>query len=119
MIRFLIVGWLLLQSSLLPAEDRALKAFYQERCAVCHGTEGTGRGSGGVRLGGRNLTDSRWMVKQAEADLTATILRGRGAMPGFRRQLGEAEVKRLLAEVIRPLSGRRSKVSMPVEESAR
>jgi mono/diheme cytochrome c family protein len=91
----------------LAAETRDLKAFFQQRCAVCHGPDGTGRGSNGLRLGGRNLADGRWMAKQDQAHLVASILKGQGAMPGFRRQLSEAEARRLLVEVIRPLAGRK------------
>jgi mono/diheme cytochrome c family protein len=89
------------------AEVRDLKGFFQRRCAVCHGTDGSGRGPGGVRLGGRNLLDAKWLAKQREADLTGSILKGRGAMPGFRRQLSEAEARRLLEEVVRPAVRRR------------
>lgn len=92
----------------LPAEVRDLKAFFQERCAVCHGADGTGKGPGGVRLGGRNLADRRWLARQQEPELAATILGGRGAMPGFRRQLSEAEARRLVASVLRPLAAKRN-----------
>lgn len=91
----------------LSAEVRDLKAFFQERCAVCHGADGTGRGAAGDRLGGRPLADARWLAKQREADLAASILKGRGAMPGFRRQLNDAEARRLVVEVIRPLAARK------------
>jgi mono/diheme cytochrome c family protein len=90
----------------LSAEVRDLKAFFQERCAVCHGHDGTGRGPNGGRLGGRNLTDARWMAKQQEADLVTSILRGKGAMPGFRRQLNESEARRLVVGVIRSLASK-------------
>ena len=98
---------LLLLTRPVAAEVRDLKAFFQERCAVCHGPDGTGRGPGGVRLGGRNLATARWLAEQTEADLATSILRGKGAMPGFRRQLSEPEVRRLLANVIRPMAGRK------------
>ncbi|HJV48803.1 MAG TPA: cytochrome c [Geothrix sp.] len=91
----------------LSAEARDLKAFFQERCAVCHGTDGSGRGPNGVRLGGRSLLDARWLTKQEDADLATSILRGRGAMPGFRRQLSEAEAHRMISDVIRPLGTRK------------
>jgi len=91
----------------LTAEVRDLKAFFQERCAVCHGPDGTGRGATGVRLGGRNLAEARWLAKQEEAGLVGSILKGRGAMPGFRRQLTEAEARRLVKEVIWPLAVRK------------
>ena len=92
----------------LSAEVKDLKAFFQERCAVCHGPDGTGRGPNGVRLGGRNLADARWLAKQQEADLVASILRGRGAMPGFRRQLSESEARRMVVGVLRPLAVRKN-----------
>jgi len=100
---------LLLAFSTLPltAEVRDLKAFFQERCAVCHGPDGTGRGASGARLGGRNLVEPRWLARQEESGLAASILKGRGAMPGFRRQLSESEARRLVAEVIRPLAARK------------
>ncbi|WLT30483.1 cytochrome c [Geothrix sp. PMB-07] len=99
----------------LAGEVRDLKAFFQERCAVCHGPEGTGRGPGGARLGGRNLTDARWFAKQDEKDLAASILKGRGAMPGFRRHLDEAEARRLVTEVIRPMGRGGKKPGAPLQ----
>jgi mono/diheme cytochrome c family protein len=103
--RFLALLLALLGPS-LAAEVRDLKAFFQERCAVCHGPDGTGRGAHGSRLGGRNLVDPRWLARQQEADLAASILRGRGAMPGFRRQLSEAEARQLVAELLRKGRGK-------------
>jgi mono/diheme cytochrome c family protein len=58
-------------------------------------------------LGGRNLADSRWLAKQEEAALVASILKGRGAMPGFRRQLTEAEARRLLVDLTRLSTARK------------
>jgi mono/diheme cytochrome c family protein len=98
---------LALLPSTLSAQARDLKAFFQERCATCHGADGTGRGANGARLGGRNLTEARWLARQEDAVLAASILKGSGAMPGFRRQLTEAEARRLVAEVIRPLAAHR------------
>jgi mono/diheme cytochrome c family protein len=91
----------------LSAEGLDPKAFYLGHCAACHGVDGSGRAPGGGLLGGRHLQGSRRLASQEEDALIATILRGRGAMPGYRRQLTEAEAKRLLAEVVRPLAGRK------------
>jgi mono/diheme cytochrome c family protein len=107
MFRFLIPCGLLLQGLLLQAEVRDLKAFYQARCSVCHGTDGTGRGPGGLRLGARNLASAKWLTKQDQEELVASVLRGRDAMPGFQRQLSETEARRLLAEVVRPMATRK------------
>jgi len=68
-------------------------------------TERAGAERGKAR--GRNFQDARWEAKQREADLVASILQGKGAMPGFRRQLSEAEVRRLVAGVVLPLAGRK------------
>lgn len=106
MFRFLILCGLLLQGILLRAEVRDLKAFFQARCAVCHGLDGSGRGPGGLRLGPRNLASARWLTQQDQEDLVAILLRGRSAMPGFQRQLSEAEARRLLAEVVRPMAAK-------------
>ncbi len=86
-------------SSPLSAEVRDLKAFFQERCAICHGPDGSGRGPNGTRLGGPSLLEPRKLAKQEQADLVTSILKGRGAMPGFRRQIDAAEARQLLAEV--------------------
>jgi mono/diheme cytochrome c family protein len=95
---------LVLLPATLSAQVRDLRAFYRERCVTCHGAEGTGRGPNGVRLGGRNLADARWLARQDDAALAASLLKGRGAMPGFARQLAEPEAKRLVAEVLRPMA---------------
>lgn len=99
----------------LAAQGRDLRAFYQARCLVCHGPDGTGRAANGTRLGGRNLADRRWLAKTEEAALLGSILKGRGAMPGFSRQLSEAEAKRLLAEIVRPMATRRHAEAAPPE----
>ena len=91
----------------LSAQVRDLRTFYRERCVVCHGIDGTGRGPNGARLGGRNLTDARWQARAEDGTLVASILKGRGAMPGFGRQLVEPEARRMVAEVVRPLASRR------------
>jgi mono/diheme cytochrome c family protein len=98
---------LVLLPAALSAQARDLRAFYRERCVACHGVEGTGRGPTGARLGGRNLADARWMARQDDAALVASLLKGRGAMPGFARQLTESEAKRLMAEVLRPMAAKK------------
>lgn len=103
------VPLLVLLTAVLPAPAQDLRAFYRERCAVCHGEDGTGRGPGGVRLGPRSLADARWLARREDAALALSILKGRGAMPGFSRQLTEPEARRLVAEVIWPLAARKKR----------
>lgn len=91
----------------LPAEVRDLKVFYQERCAICHGHDGMGRGPDGGRLGGGSLAEARRGGKPSEEELIAAMLGGKGAMPGFRRQLSESEARRLVASMLRPSTPQR------------
>jgi len=95
--------------ALSPVRARDLREFYRERCAACHGADGGGRGPTGARLGGGSLTDPRRLSRQEEAVLVSTILKGRGAMPGFGRQLTEPEARRLVDEVLRSPVGRKKR----------
>jgi len=88
-------------------QSKDLKAFFQRTCATCHGPDGSGRAANGARLFGRNLADAKWQAKQKDSDLVKIILRGKGAMPGFRAQLSEEEAKVMVSEVIRPLAAKR------------
>ena len=89
------------------AEVRDLRAFFQQRCAVCHGQDGSGRGPNGARLGGGSLAVPRGEGKPPETDRVGSVLDGKGAMPGFRRQLSEAEARRLVEAVLPKLNARR------------
>ena len=109
---------LVILSAPLSAEVQDLKAFYQERCAVCHGQDGTGRGPTGGKLGGGNLTDARREAKVPEDGLVASILDGKGAMPGFRRQLTEVEARRLLASLLRSAAANGKGAARTVGEGA-
>ena len=102
----------------LSAEVRDLKAFFQERCAVCHGHDGSGRGPNGGKLWGGNLADARREGGPQEDVLVASILSGKGAMPGFRRQLSEAEARRLLANLHRPAVTKGKDATRTVGEGA-
>jgi mono/diheme cytochrome c family protein len=87
--------------------ERDLKLYFAARCAVCHGLDGTGRGPGGVHLGARGFREGTVLGKASDAALAQTIRQGAGAMPAFGAQITEAEARRMVAEVIRPLAARR------------
>ena len=91
---------LALLTTSLAAEGRDLKAIYQERCAGCHGAAASGRGPAGPLGGGSRLDPGR-LGRQEAAELAATILQGRGAMPGFRRQLSQDEALQLARDLLR------------------
>ena len=84
-----------------------LTAFYEARCAVCHGEEGTGRGLDGARLGPRSFQDPRTFGKATDEDLAKAIRAGQGAMPAFSFLLTQAQAERMVKEVLRPFAGRK------------
>jgi mono/diheme cytochrome c family protein len=83
-----------------------LDAQYRYSCAQCHGLDGTAKGPGGVKLPGRILSDKKWLAKQQEETLLASILNGKGAMPGFKYKLSLEDAKRMISEIIRPMARR-------------
>ncbi len=93
--------------SLISAEQKDVKLFFQRTCAACHGLDGSGRGLNGQKLPGRVLSDARWQGSKKDAELVKSILKGKGGMPSFQSQLSEAEVETLVAEIIRPLAARK------------
>ena len=80
------------------------KMLYQYACAQCHGEDGTAKTLGGAKLPGRVLADRKWLEKQTEETLTRSILDGKGAMPSFKMNLTQEHVRRILAEVVRPMA---------------
>ena len=93
--------------SLVSADQKDVKLFFERTCAACHGLDGSGRGLNGQKLPGRILSDARWQGSKKDADLVKSILKGKGGMPSFQSQLSETEVETLVAEIIRPLAARK------------
>ena len=79
--------------SLLSAEQKDVKLFFQRTCAACHGLDGSGRGLNGQKLPGRVLSDARWQGSKKDADLVKSILKGKCGMPSFQSQLSETDRK--------------------------
>lgn len=89
------------------AGGRDLKRFYEARCAVCHGADGTGRGPGGIRLGPASFADPKTFGPASDEDLARAIRQGSGAMPAFSFVLDEGEARRLAREILRPMAPRK------------
>jgi mono/diheme cytochrome c family protein len=82
---------------------RDLAFFYRSNCAACHGLDGSAKGPGGLRLPGKPLMNSA-LAKQETETLIHLLREGKGAMPAFKEKLSPEESKRLLEDVVRPLS---------------
>jgi mono/diheme cytochrome c family protein len=74
--------------------------LYKSNCASCHGRDG---GGNGLRKRGANIPDftSRdWRRGRTDAQLTASILDGKGsAMPAFDGRLSRQEARALVAHL--------------------
>lgn len=93
--------------SLGAAPPKDMKVFWNMTCAACHGSDGSGRAATGQRLPGKPLNDPRWLALVKEEDLVKVILRGRAAMPGYKGLLSEEEARRMVTDVLRPLTQKR------------
>lgn len=65
-------------------------ALYASKCQVCHGKDGKGT-TVGQRMGARDLTK----LNATEADIAATITKGKGKMSAFKDKLSPEEIQAL------------------------
>jgi cytochrome c oxidase cbb3-type subunit 3 len=56
---------------------------WQKNCASCHGQRGAGDGPQGGMVRATDLTSPEWQAKRSDAEITATIQKGKGKMPAF------------------------------------
>lgn len=89
----------LLFTTLASAEETPGAALYRQKaCATCHGADGSGNTPVGKSLKARDL-GSEDVQKQSDDELAATIMNGRGKMPGFRSSLSTDQVKQLVTYI--------------------
>jgi mono/diheme cytochrome c family protein len=67
---------------------------YKAKCAMCHGSDGSGKASMGTKDMG-----SADIQKMSDADLTAAISSGKGKMPAYKGKLTDAQIKDMVAYV--------------------
>jgi len=85
-------------------QGQEVSSIYGEKCANCHGADGSGNTELGRTLKLRDLRSPE-AQKLSDSKLIKTIASGmdRGAMPGYQKELGPAMVKQL-ATYVRSLS---------------
>lgn len=72
--------------------------LFQQSCAACHGMDGAGNPA----LGAPRLNDDIWLYGGDQATIEETLRNGRfGVMPAFNDRLDEAQLKLLIALLIR------------------
>lgn len=72
--------------------------LYKARCAGCHGADGSGDTAIGKSMHMRAL-GSADVQKMSDAELTAMITDGKGAMPAYKDKLSGAQIKDLVGYI--------------------
>ena len=88
-----------------PSRDiDQLKAFYQEKCARCHGEDGAAHSPKGKKLKGRDFTNGSEMMELTDKGMAKTIRNGLWLglrMPGFKSMLNDEEIALMINGVLR------------------
>ncbi|AWA29447.1 hypothetical protein HYN48_04740 [Flavobacterium magnum] len=92
--RQIILGALLMVACATAQKpEKTGKEIFENRCAKCHGKDGTKGLWGAINLKGSQITDSERLL---------TISNGRRLMPSWRKRLTENEIRRV-AEYVKKL----------------
>lgn len=78
--------------------DGNAAALFKDKCASCHGEDGTGNTPPGKQLKVRNLRSAE-VQKQSDAQLAAVIAKGKDKMPPFEKSLSKEQVSQLVAHI--------------------
>ena len=78
-----------------------IENVYRQHCARCHGADGRGETTSGKIYNTPNLTDAALHARFSDKELSAIITSGQGAMPGFKKNLSQAEIAALVTYVRR------------------
>ncbi len=79
-----------------PFSDSA--ALFKDKCASCHGEDGTGNTPPGKQLKVRNLRSAE-VQKQSDAQLAAVVTKGKDKMPPFEKVLSKEQINQLVAHI--------------------
>ena len=99
-----IIGWLQAPKTQAGVAESfatlsAVKSTYDAKCAKCHGKDGRGKTMRGRLAHARDLTIAQWQNDVTDERLFNSISNGRGKMPGFKKQLSEADIDALVSYV--------------------
>jgi mono/diheme cytochrome c family protein/uncharacterized membrane protein len=81
-------------------EHSAVEALYRRHCVKCHGSDGTGNKKRSRWPEIPDFTDASWQARRTNAELTESIMDGKGsAMPPLGEDLGEEQASGLVVYV--------------------
>ena len=111
----ILVPALLLGSLNLMADDKEapkyggdVHKYWTDACARCHGATGNGRDASGKQLpdAGFDFTEARKANKKKDADWVKITLEGKDKMPAFKGKMTEADVQKMITEVLRKFAAK-------------
>lgn len=80
-----------------PAPQKSAQDVYLDKCAVCHGKDGSGNTAKGRKVKAKDLRSAE-IQKMSDAELIKDVSQGKGKdMDGFEKELGADMVKQLVA----------------------
>jgi mono/diheme cytochrome c family protein len=83
--------------STVPRTDRG-RGVFRRFCMSCHGGDGRGNGTRSALPGLPDFTSAEWQARRSAAQLTASLLDGKGsAMPAFGGKLNDEQVRDIVA----------------------
>jgi mono/diheme cytochrome c family protein len=83
-----------------PSSKTKVIQVYRSACLKCHDVDGRGEVVREVFAQVPNFTDSKWHASRSDAELSRSILEGKGkSMPKMKDKLGPVDVKEMLAFV--------------------
>jgi mono/diheme cytochrome c family protein len=84
----------------MTAALRAGSAIFQEKCLGCHGKDGRGGAAGAALANLPDFSSRAWQASRSDAQLSVSILEGKGTqMPPFRDRLKAEQTKALVAHI--------------------
>jgi cytochrome c6 len=89
-----LVTVIVLWGTTAAAQDAA--ANYKAKCAMCHGADGKGDTPIGKKMGIHDFASAE-VQKASDADLIATITKGKNKMPAYENKLNAAQIKEIVA----------------------
>lgn len=81
--------------STTPAET---ENYYKAKCAVCHGTDGSGATAMGKKLNVRDLRSAE-VQKKSDGELAGVIEKGKNKMPAYKTDLCKEKLQHMVGYI--------------------
>jgi mono/diheme cytochrome c family protein len=92
----------LMTAGAIDGSAQEAEKLFLERCANCHGPDAKAQSARAKKMGLRDLTAAD-VQKQSDAQLAEIIVKGKGAMPAFAKDIDERQTK-LMVEYLRAVA---------------